>query len=124
MTGVRRSTVGGLLGGHSGVDIDKGRGSAHQIMARLLVEAAAARPTFDVRVASLVGGDLPNAIPHTTTVTVVVPTDQDDAFAAYVADFAATVATELAATDPDVTVTTKPVDPPASGDGSGVAARP
>ena len=113
MTGVQID-VGGLLGGHSGVDIDKGRGSAHQIMARLLIEAAAAQPPFDVRVASLVGGDQRNAIPHTTTVIAAVPMDQHAAFEKFVADFSATVATELAATDPGVTVTTKPVDLPAS----------
>jgi len=113
MTGVQID-VGGLLGGHSGVDIDKGRGSAHQIMARLLVEAAAAQPPFDVRVASLVGGNARNAIPSTTTVVAAVPTDQYAAFEKFVADFSATVATELAATDPGVTVTTKPVDLPAS----------
>ena len=103
-------TVDGLLGGHSGVDIDKGRGSAHQIMARLLVEAP---PALDVRVASVAGGDLSNAIPRTTVALVAIPTAQSAAFQTYVTEFAATVAGELATTDPNVTVTAQPVDVPA-----------
>ena len=98
-------TVDGLIGGHSGLDIDKGRGSAHQIMARLLVEAPA---TFDVRVAEVVGGDQRNAIPRKTTTLIALPPDQADAFAKYVKEFGATVASELAATDPGVVVTMAP----------------
>jgi dipeptidase D len=103
-------TVDGLLGGHSGLDIDKGRGSAHQIMARLLVEAPS---TFDVRIAEVVGGDQRNAIPSTTTAVVALPSSQSDAFGQYVKDFGATVASELAATDPGVTVTMAPTGLPA-----------
>ena len=102
-------TVDGLIGGHSGLDIDKGRGSAHQIMARLLVEAPA---TFDVRVAEVVGGDQRNAIPRKTTTLIALPPDQADAFAKYVKDFGATVASEFAATDPGVVVTMAPTGLP------------
>jgi dipeptidase D len=48
----RQISIDGLLGGHSGIDIDKGRGSAHQLMARLLVRAPA---ELDVRLAELIG---------------------------------------------------------------------
>ncbi|MCB9113701.1 MAG: beta-Ala-His dipeptidase [Caldilinea sp.] len=109
MTGVQ-VTVDGLRGGHSGVDIDKGRGSAHQLMARLLWNAPA---ELGVRVASLAGGNQANAIPRTTTVIAAVPEAQADAFTAYVAEFAATVQHELAATEANLTVTAAPADLPA-----------
>ena len=103
--------VDGLLGGHSGMDIDKGRGSAHQLMSRLLVKATV---SLDVRVASLTGGNQSNAIARTTSVVVAVPTNQAAAFGVYVKEFAATVAGELTATDPGVTVTATPVAMPAN----------
>ena len=108
-TTAREVTIDGLLGGHSGIDIDKGRGSAHQLMARLIVDAPA---DLGVRVANVVGGEIPNAIPSTATALVVVPTDKADAFDKYVDDFSATVAKELADTDPDVEVSAKSADAP------------
>lgn len=110
MTGLK-VTIDGLLGGHSGGDIDKGRGSAHQLMARLLVNAPS---TLDVRLASLVGGSQRNAIPRTTSVVIALPADQSAAFGMYVKDFTRTIAGELATTDPGLTVTVTPVNLPAS----------
>ena len=53
-------TVTGLTGGHSGIDIDKGRGSATKLMVRLLRPAG---EWYGVRVVSLQGGTFHNAIP-------------------------------------------------------------
>ena len=108
MTGLQ-VTIDGLRGGHSGADIDKGRGSAHQLMSRLLWNAPAA---LGVRLASLTGGTQPNAIPRTTSVIAAVPVEQADAFTAYVTNFAATIQNELAATEPNLTVTVAPVELP------------
>ncbi len=109
MTGVR-ITVDGLLGGHSGADIDKGRGSAHQIMARLLLGAPAA---LGVRVASLAGGDIQNAIPSMASALVALPPGQAGALEAYVREFGAKIAGELAASDPKVALTAAPATLPA-----------
>ena len=108
MTGTQ-VTIDGLMGGHSGIDIDKGRGSAHQLMARLLLGAPDA---FDMRLAALVGGDQRNAIPRQTTAVVALRADQAEAFARYVDSFGATVASELATTDPGVAVKVTPVELP------------
>lgn len=54
-------TIGGLCGGHSGTEIDKGHASSTMIMARILREAAA---TTDVRLVSLESGSKDNAIPR------------------------------------------------------------
>ena len=108
MTGLQIA-IDGLTGGHSGADINKGRGSAHQLMARLLWNAPA---EFDVRLASLTGGNQRNAIPRTTTATIALPADQADAFIKYMNDFGVTVAHELAATEPKLVVTVKPAGLP------------
>ena len=54
-------TVGGLEGGHSGVEIHKGRGNADLLLGRVL--AAMARET-DLRLISVRGGGKDNAIPR------------------------------------------------------------
>lgn len=102
-------SVDGLLGGHSGMDIDNGRASAHQLMARLLTDAPA---DLAIRVADLLGGDIANAIPNKTTATVAVPVSQAAAFEKAVADFETTVTKEYAKGDPDLAVTAKPADLP------------
>lgn len=48
----------GFKGGHSGVEIDKGRANAVKVFAELL------NCIFDIRIASVVGGNADNAIPR------------------------------------------------------------
>ena len=103
-------TVSGLIGGHSGIDIDKGRGSAHQLLARLLVNAPA---ELGLRVASVAGGDTYNVIPRKATAVVSVAASKAVAFGAYVSAFDATVKAELAATDAGVTASAAPTTVPA-----------
>lgn len=105
-----RVTVAGLTGGHSGVDIDKGRGHAIQLLVRLLGQAAG---PFDLALADISGGSAPNAIPREAAALVAVPADKATAFLAAVADFGKTVQGEYAATDPGLAVTVNPVEAPA-----------
>ena len=59
----------GLLGGHSGMDIDKGRGNANKWMARLLWEL---KQTSPIQLISFDGGSLRNAIPREATCRIAV----------------------------------------------------
>ena len=61
--------MSGLLGGHSGMDIDKGRGNANKWLARLLWEIS---QQMDVQLLSFDGGSLRNAIPREATAQVAV----------------------------------------------------
>ncbi len=65
----------GLRGGHSGLDIDKGRGNAIRLMARLVYQLG---KTVPVKLASIEGGNKRNAIPRECTAVVVVPDDEVD----------------------------------------------
>lgn len=56
--------IRGLLGGHSGMDIDKGRGNANKWMARILWEI---KEKVDIQLHSFNGGSLRNAIPREAT---------------------------------------------------------
>ncbi len=66
----RKVSVSGLLGGHSGLDIDKNRGNAIKILTRCLL---AAREQVDFRLAAIDGGSMRNAIPREAVAKVAVP---------------------------------------------------
>jgi dipeptidase D len=67
--------VKGLLGGHSGDDINKNRGNANKILNRFLIEAT---KLFDLRIADFKGGNLRNAIAREASAVVVVPHSQKE----------------------------------------------
>lgn len=59
-----------LHGGHSGDDIDKGYANANKVLARFL---NAAMDKYDMRLCSIQGGNLHNAIPRDATAVIAVP---------------------------------------------------
>ena len=71
-------TVGGLEGGHSGMEIHTGKGNAAMLLGRVL--AAAAKET-ELRVVSVYGGLKDNAIPREAT-AVIAAADPNAAAAA------------------------------------------
>jgi dipeptidase D len=102
--------VSGLQGGHSGADIDKGRGHATKLLVRLLKESL--KP-YGLRIASIEGGTARNAIPTEASAVVFLSDTNVDAFTKQVQDFEATVQSELKATEPDLSVQLQAVQPPA-----------
>ena len=93
--------VTGLKGGHSGLEIDKGRGNAVKIANRAVLALA----DLGGRLASIEGGDKHNAIPRETEAVVYVPAKQWDAAVAAVAAFQKVAKAELATVEPGLTVT-------------------
>ena len=67
-----RLSVSGLLGGHSGDDINKGRANANQILVWFL---ARIMPQTDVQLASINGGNLRNAIAREAEAVIAIPMD-------------------------------------------------
>ncbi|MDR2882605.1 MAG: aminoacyl-histidine dipeptidase [Alistipes sp.] len=103
--------VSGLLGGHSGDDIEKGRGNSNRILGRLLWSGMFAH---SLRVASIDGGNLRNAIPREARAVVGVPETWMAEFSRLAEGFCADITGELAHSDPDVSVSVLPVPAPAS----------
>lgn len=66
--------VKGLLGGHSGDDIDKNRGNAIKILGRFLWETNA---KYAIAIAEFKGGNLRNAIAREATATIAIQ-EQDE----------------------------------------------
>ncbi len=63
--------VTGLMGGHSGEDINKGRGNAVKILTRLLFTIVA--DGVDFHICTIQGGNLRNAIAREAEATILVP---------------------------------------------------
>lgn len=68
--------VGGLQGGHSGMEINKGRGNANRLLGSLL-DGLASR--YDIRLIHMEGGVADNAIPREAEAGILVrEADRDD----------------------------------------------
>lgn len=93
-------TVKGLTGGHSGMEIHLGRANANKLMARLL-------DALPVRLASLDGGGLRNAIPREARAVVAAAQAPD------VKELEARFQAEYRTTDPGLVVTCQEVSAPA-----------
>ncbi len=104
-----RLRISGLAGGHSGVDIHRGRGNAVRILARLLDRLLSAMP---VAVADFAAGSRRNAIAREGSATVVV----DASRAADLRQLAAAVQAEgraaLGSFDPGLAIAVEPCDRP------------
>lgn len=89
--------VSGLLGGHSGDDIHKGRGNANKILNRFLWEAA---DNFGIRVATFEGGNLRNAIAREAVGVFMVPKDKKRSLEKHAEEFAGRLKFEFRVTEP------------------------
>lgn len=103
--------VSGLKGGHSGDDINKGLGCANKILARLLYNA---QQQCSIRLSSIAGGNLRNAIAREAYAVVTVPDAKADALAALVADLGEKIRFEFRTTEPSLSITIEPAPTPAS----------
>lgn len=105
VTGTKiRISISGLTGGHSGVEIDKGRGNANVLMSRILRDAAEKAPIFIV---SVEGGKKDNAIPRECLSEIIVEEDKAEAVKAAVEEAVNEIREEFASSDADFNVTTE-----------------
>ena len=65
-----RLSVSGLMGGHSGDDINKGRANANQLIVWFL---ARIWPQTQIQLASINGGNLRNALAREAEATIIIP---------------------------------------------------
>ena len=76
-----RIAVKGLLGGHSGLEINQGRANANKLMARVLFATV---NTGLAHVCTWHGGNMRNAIPRDGEAVVLVPQVKEDEFKAMI----------------------------------------
>ncbi len=101
--------VAGLKGGHSGLEIDKGRGNAIKILSRALLAAS----EFGARISSIQGGNKRNAIPREAEALVFIPKGKWKVAAEAVTRFNMTAKAELASVEPDLNVSMEEEKPKA-----------
>lgn len=101
-----RLAVKGLTGGHSGTEIHLGRGNANKLMNRILLE----NEGHGVRVSTIEGGSLRNAIPRESVASIGVPADKVDAFTKSFEKLRDTLKSEYGTTDPELSIELAPAD--------------
>ncbi|MBQ9436013.1 MAG: aminoacyl-histidine dipeptidase [Bacteroidales bacterium] len=102
-------TVNGLQGGHSGDDINKGRGNAVKLLNRILWNSY---QEYDMRIADICAGNLRNAIAREGMAVVTLPKANAKKFEQYVAQCDKTFKNEYSTTDPGVAASCKPCELP------------
>jgi dipeptidase D len=103
--------VTGLKGGHSGVDIHLGRGNSNKIFFRILKEAY---KVCGMRLSSINGGSLRNAIPRETFGIVIVPYATADKLVGLVAGLTNVIKRELSVTEPTLKIELSKTEMPVS----------
>ena len=97
-----RIAIKGLTGGHSGVDIHKGRANANKLMNRLLFDLT---KNFNIQISSIDGGSLRNAIPRESLADIFVEENKAEELKKAISTFNATAKSENIFTDPNLNVT-------------------
>jgi dipeptidase D len=92
--------VTGLKGGHSGLEIDKGRGNAIKIINRVLIKLE----EFGARLSSIEGGNKRNAIPRECVAALFVPKKNVAKIRSAVAACNTTMKAEVASVDKDLQI--------------------
>ena len=93
--------VTGLTGGHSGGDIDKGRGNSIKTLNRFLWTAA---KKLKINIVKFEGGNLANAIPREAYVIIAIPKNSGHILKEHLSQFVIAVKNELMTTEPNLKI--------------------
>ena len=96
--------VFGGKGGHSGVDINRGRGNAIKILANLLL-VAIRQQNINLYLIQFHGGQAAAAIPGDAEAKVIIPSDQQENFETLVKQCDEALIAQFSQTDPDIEIT-------------------
>lgn len=99
----------GLRGGHSGLEINAGRGNANKLMARFVREAM---DECGVVLANWNGGNMRNAIPASCEVVLTLPTEAIEEVKAIAAKYEALYNSEYATIEEGITLTVEECEVP------------
>jgi len=94
-------SLSGLLGGHSGLEIHKGRVNAITTLGRILQTLTL---KADFGIVSLSGGTKPNVIPKNSQATLIVPAEEIPKLKAAVMQLQADLSSEFGTADPDLSI--------------------
>lgn len=112
-------TIGGFLGGHSGIDINKNRKNAIKVLGELLYEL---NGSVAIQISSISAGGRLNVITPSAQAVVCVDKSEEEEFDKIVAAFDGKLKKECASAEPDAYVSAQTVSLPnlcADRDGTG-----
>jgi dipeptidase D len=98
--------VKGLKGGHSGLEIDKGRGNSLKLINRVLI----ALEKVNARLSHIEGGNKSNAIPREAEAVIFVAKKDAGKVKKIVDQWNTTLKAELSSVEPDLKVLAEPAD--------------
>ncbi len=99
----KKIEIKGLKGGHSGVDINTGRANANKLLARFLATYSS---ELQLRLTSLGGGTLRNAIPREANAIITLPEQNLKLFNQAIDRFTQTIQSELSRIETQLNVKT------------------
>ena len=103
--------VGGLMGGHSGDDINKGRANANKLLVRFLFNLS---KQTDLHIAAIKGGNLRNAIAREAEALVVVPFNYKEQLRIDLNNYIAEIEKEFLAVEKDMCISLESAEMPAT----------
>jgi dipeptidase D len=106
-----RLSVSGLKGGHSGDDINKGRGNAVKVITRFLWNGAR---EYGLKLNYIKAGNLRNAIAREAYAIIALPDEQKDHFINYCDKLTRDITAELKVNDPGLVISITPAALPAN----------
>ncbi len=101
--------ISGLVGGHSGIDINKNRKNAVKVLSRLL-EYISSKCKFSI--SNLNGGGKENAIPQNAKAILCISDEQSQILVKTVSDFYEILKTEIITSNPNVLITVNKTELP------------
>lgn len=102
-------TLKGLKGGHSGLEINEGRGNANKLMVRLVRDAIT---TCEARLATWHGGNMRNAIPFKAEVVLTLPRENVQALKELAEDWQSEFIDEFKTIEEGIEILTEAVPTP------------
>jgi len=100
-------SIRGLLGGHSGMDIDKGRGNANKMMNRILYHL---HSMVQYQLLTIDGGSLRNAIPRESVAVIALNKDRESEFKSELLKISEIIKTEFKAVEKELEISSSPSD--------------
>lgn len=104
-----RVSVSGLLGGHSGSDINMGRANANKLIARFIWECS---QRWDVTVCTFEGGNLRNAIPREASAVFGLHSDYCDEMKRRLKSYHQEIVNEYKSVEPSMELKVEKVERP------------
>ena len=91
--------LNGLTGGHSGAEIHKGLGNSNKILFKIINQL---NLNFEIKIGSIVGGGLRNAIPRESSIIISFAKENLNSFEKIISNFSQILADEFNQTDPNL----------------------